>query len=133
MSQFRWNEKRSNAAILLAEGTSVTDTAKIVGVTRRTIQRWNCDIDFQQEVDRLTLMVGIANRAHRIRIARDIIQKKLNQEEPSKKDLLDWLRYAQTETDGVKLDLTALYEATALVAGGGPGGDDKPKENQDKQ
>ena len=30
---------------------------------------------------------------------------------PTSKDLLEWLKYAQGETDGVKLDMAMLLEA----------------------
>jgi hypothetical protein len=69
--------------------------------------------EFTQEVDRLSLMIEVANRAHRLRIANRVIRQMVKDEEtiPTSKDLLDWLKYAQGETDGVKLDLMSLLNA----------------------
>ena len=52
--------------------------------------------------------------AERLRIAMRLVRAKGYQ---SDRDLLDWLKYAQSETDGVKLDLTKL---AALVADEAP-------------
>ena len=71
-------------------------------------------MEFSAEVDRLSLMVDIAGRAERLRIAMRLVRAKGYQ---SDRDLLDWLKYAQSETDGVKLDLTKL---AALVADEAP-------------
>jgi hypothetical protein len=58
-------------------------------------------------------MIEVANRAHRLRIANRVIRQMVKDEEtiPTSKDLLDWLKYAQGETDGVKLDLMSLLNA----------------------
>jgi hypothetical protein len=55
-------------------------------------------------------MIGIASRAYRLQIANRVIHQFVKDDEPAKteKDLLDWLKYAQGETDGVKLDLLNL-------------------------
>jgi ParB-like chromosome segregation protein Spo0J len=122
MSQFKWNEKKNNAAILLAEGYTIDEVAESVGVSEKTIDRWKGDIDFIQEVDRLALMVGVSNRAERLKIAKRIIRQLVRKQVPTHKDLLEWLKYAQGETDGIKLDLTSLFEAVAPVAGSGQSG-----------
>jgi hypothetical protein len=122
MSPFKWTPKRSDAAVLLAEGYTVDETAKEVEVSDRTIARWKTDLDFAAEVDRLSLMVGIANRAERLRLAKKIIRRLVEKQIPTQKDLLEWLKYAQGETDGVKLDLTALYEDAPSLAGSGQDG-----------
>lgn len=112
MSGFQWNPKRSQAATLLAEGYTVAEVAENVGVTGRTLYRWKADIEFAAEVDRLTHMVGIATRAERLRIAMRVVrQQVVGGAVDTNKDVLDWLKFAQGETDGVKLDLAALAEA----------------------
>lgn len=120
-SQFKWNPKRTQAAILLADGKTQTATSKEVGITRRTLYEWLQHPDFSAEVDRLTLMMGIASRAERLRIAKRLVSQRVREDEhiDSERDLLDWLKYAQSETDGIKLDLAAIAEATASVAGRG--------------
>ena len=107
-SGFRWTSTRSNAAIRLAEGYTQVEVAEEVGVSDRTIRSWLGNPEFAEEVDRLSLMVGIANKAFRLRLAKQVI-RKLGTE--TKEDLLAWLKYAQGETDGIKLDLTALLSA----------------------
>lgn len=85
----------------------------MAGVAERTVYRWQNEPEFTEEVDRLTLMVEIASRAHRLRIANRVIRQFVKEGEaiPTNKDLLEWLKYAQGETDGVKLDMAALIDA----------------------
>ena len=120
MSPFQWNTKRNKAAVMLAEGYTIDETAADVGISSRTIDRWKSDIEFALEVDRLSVMVGIANRGERLRMAKRIVRKLLARQTPTQKDLLEWLKYAQSETDGAKLDLTALFDAATSVAASGP-------------
>ena len=106
-----WNDKRSTAALLLAEGRTQTQVAETLRISRRTIANWLLVPQFSAEVDRLSLMVAAASRAARLRIANKAIRQFVDEETgalETNKDLLDWLKYAQTETDGVKLDLVNL-------------------------
>ena len=121
MSAFRWTRKKSQAALLLAQGFTQGEVAVEIGVTDRTIRRWKEQVDFASEVNRLSLMIDIANRAERLRIAMRMV-RDIGYE--TNRDLLDWLKYAQSETDGVKLDLTAVAEALGLVADGRQAGMD---------
>lgn len=105
--------------MLLAQGYTIAEAASECGVSERTVWRWKKNIEFAVELDRLSLMVDISGRAHRLRLAMRVIRKL---GERTEKDLLDWLRYAQSETDGVKLDLTALLENAVALAGGGSAG-----------
>lgn len=124
MSSFEWNDKRSKAAILLAEGHLIDEVAEAVSVSSRTIDRWKSDIEFSAEVDRLSLMVGIASKAERLRIAKRTVRLLAKRQMPTHKDILEWLKYAQGETDGVKLDLTSLVDSIQSVAGRGQTGTD---------
>ncbi len=121
MSPFKWNDKRSQAAVMLADGYTIDEVAEAIGVNSRSVDRWKADIEFSQEVDRLGLMVGIANKAERLKIARRMIRNLAKKQVPTRKDLLEWLKYAQGETDGIKLDLTPLFENVASLASGGSG------------
>jgi hypothetical protein len=110
----------------LASGGSQDDAATEAGVSDRTIRNWLAESDFAAEVDRLSLMVGISSRAERLRLAMRVVkQKTAGSGIVTEKDLLDWLKFAQSETDGIKLDLTklaALGEDDPLMAvGGSPG------------
>ena len=109
---FAWNEQRSKAALLLAEGNTRTEAATLVGVDRVTVFKWLRHPDFNSEVDRLSVMIGFASRAERIRKASRVLQSRLDDNGVlrSDKDSLDWVKYIQSETDGVKLDLSKLAE-----------------------
>lgn len=122
MSSFEWDEKKSNAAIMLSQGHLIKEVAKACGVNEKTIDRWKRDIEFSKEIDRLSLMLDVAGRAERLRIAMRMVRKMMKKRNPTKKDLLDWLKYAQGETDGVKLNLTALLETGTSMAGSGSDG-----------
>jgi len=121
VSGFEWTEDKSAAALALAQGVTRVEVAEQVGVTERTIYNWLNESEFSEEVDRLSLMIGIANRAERLRIANRVIREKMRNEKiDTQKDILDWIRFAQSETDGVKLGLTeTLTAAAASVAGSG--------------
>lgn len=124
-SAFTWNEKTSRAAIGLASGKTQREVAADADVTDRTLRRWLEHPEFSAEVDRLSLMVANAGRAYRLRIANRVIGQIVKDEQKVKtdKDLLDWLKYAQSETDGVKLGIGAevaaiLHDATSVARGG---------------
>ena len=112
-SDFEWTSKREMAALTLARGETRAAAAEAAGVSERSIYSWMNVPEFAEEVDRLTLMVDVASRAHRLRIANRVIRQMVKDGEiiPTVKDLLDWLKYAQGETDGVKLDLVTLLDA----------------------
>lgn len=125
VSPWTWNEQRSQAAIKLASGYTWQATADEVGVDKRTITNWMQRPEFAAEVDRLSLMVDVASRAERLRIAMRAVRQRVGEEEiKTDKDILDWLKFAQSETDGVKLDLSklaaALSQDEAPMAYSGP-------------
>lgn len=113
MSDYEWTEKKETAALSLAKGGTQVEAADMAGVTERTVRRWLLVPEFAEEVDRLSLMVEVASRAHRLRLANRVIRQFVKEGEQivTQKDLLDWLKYAQGETDGVKLDMAALLDA----------------------
>jgi hypothetical protein len=114
MAGFKWTEKATAAALALAEGKTRAVAAQESAIGDRTLYRWLQDPEFSAEVDRLTMMTGIASRAERLRITKRVIAKLTDRDIGlTEKDLLDWLKFAQSETDGIKLDLAKL--ATALA------------------
>ncbi len=135
ISAFEWNEERNRAAVALAEGRTQQDIAAELGITDRTIRNWLDCQEFAEEVDRLSLMIGVANRAERLRLANRVIrQKTVGNEIETDKDLLDWLKFAQSETDGIKLDLSklaALTQDEAPVADTGSPGIDSPSKSKE--
>lgn len=120
MADFHWTPKRQKAAMILAQGYTQAEAAAQVGAGQRTIERWAADLEFSVEVDRLSLMVGIASRAERLRIAMQVVRQKVRDGEiKTDRDALDWLKFAQSETDGAKLDLAALLGAMESTETGG--------------
>ena len=113
MGQFQWTSNRQKAALALAGAHTEHEAAAIAGVARSTIQRWKNNLEFAAEVDRLSLMVDIASRAERLRIAMRAVRQSVKDDGTvlTGRDILEWLKFAQSETDGVKLDLAALQEA----------------------
>ena len=114
MSSFVWNDSRSRAALGLAEGKTQQQVAEEVDISTRTVQRWLDHAEFSAEVDRLSLMIGIASRAARLRLAQRVVRQRTDDDDgtiSTKADLLDWLKFAQSETDGVRLDLAKLAAA----------------------
>lgn len=126
MADFRWTESAEKAAIALASGETRERAAAIAEIGERTLYRWLQLSEFMEEVDRLTFLTGIAHKAERLRLAKRVIA---NLGTRTDKDLLDWLKYIQGETDGVKLDFAELLTAVAAnaneMAGSGSGTIDK--------
>ena len=104
-TQFHWSSTRTKAALALAEGQSQQAVAETIGVCRKTICNWLCVTAFAAEVDRLSCMIDIASRAELLRIAMRVVRQKVRADgtPETEKDLLDWLKYAQSETTGIKL------------------------------
>lgn len=86
------------AAELLAEGHSQRRVAEMMGLAPGTVARWMRSDNFRALVDELTVATGIAAKAERLRIAKQVIRQKMRSEAWSKKDLLDWLKYTREET-----------------------------------
>lgn len=122
--QILWDETRTQAACLLAAGYPKTYVANEVGVHRNTIYAWTEDPEFAAEVDRLSVMQGAASRAERLRIVNRLIRQRVDEEGniTSDKDLLDWLKFAQSETDGAKIDLSKLAELLTGESAGSEAG-----------
>ena len=114
-SVFRWTENATKAALALAEGKTRKEAALEADITERTLYRWLAQPEFAAEVDRLSLMIGISGRAERLRIVMRVVRQMVKDDRTIKteKDLLDWLKYAQSETDGVKLDILKLAAVSA--------------------
>ena len=109
ITRFEWTPKRTVAALALAHGRTREQAASEAGTTRKTIYNWLQEPEFAAEVDRLSSMVGIAAKAERLRVAMRVVRQKVKGETvETDRDLLDWLRFAQSETRGVKLDLAKI-------------------------
>ena len=97
--------KRTKAAFALAEGQSQQAVAEAIGVCRKTICNWLCVTEFVAEVDRLSTIIDVSSRAERLRIAMRVVRQKVRADGTMEtdKDVLDWLKYAQSETTGIRL------------------------------
>jgi hypothetical protein len=104
-TQFQWTSTRTKAALALAEGQSQQAVAEAIGVCRKTICNWLCVTAFAAEVDRLSCMIDISSRAERLRTAMRVVRQKVRPDGTleTDKDVLDWLKYALSETTGIKL------------------------------
>src|SRR5687768_6116814 len=104
-TQFQWTSTRTKAALALAEGQSQQAVAEAIGVCRKTICNWLCVTPFVAEVDRLSCMIDISSRAERLRMAMRVVRQKVRADGTleTDRDLLDWLKYVQSETTGIKL------------------------------
>jgi hypothetical protein len=105
MSPFEWNDSRRAACTALADGKTQQQAADECDVTTRTIQRWLEHPEFSTEVDRLTVLTGISLRAERLRIIKRVIRQSVKDDQKirTNKDILEWLKHAQSETNGTDL------------------------------
>lgn len=57
-------------------------------------------------------MTDVASRAERLRIAKRVVRQFTKDDKiETVKDILDWLKFAQSETDGIKLDIAKQLAA----------------------
>lgn len=128
--RFEWTEKRTQAALGLAEGKPKQEVADEIGVERKTLYNWLAVSEFAAEVDRLSLMINVSSRAERLRIAMRVARQKVTDDYvETDKDLLEWLKFAQSETDGIKLDLTKLAALDEVDSPVADTGQDRASEN----
>lgn len=124
---FNWTPRRRKAASLLSDGYTIKEVAQAVKVSTRSIDFWKHETEFASEVDRLTMETGIAQRSERIKIVKQLTRQKLiNGLVITDKDLLDWLKFAQSETTGeagqerkLNIDVDQVEQVLRLVYGNG--------------
>lgn len=116
-----WSGLASEIVVHLAAGLSDTETAKLLDTNRMAIWRLRQIPEFMEELDRLTMMTGAAQRAERMRTVKRIIARLERQALESNKigdTLLDYLKFAQSETDGATLNLDLNKFFAAISADG---------------
>lgn len=95
----RWDQKRRDIAASLASGETMNEVALKFGLSRGYLQKLKVIPEFAAYMDELTMALGLAKRAERIRIAQRVVNEKIEQGGYySKKDLLEWLKYVGEET-----------------------------------
>ena len=102
---FQWSPARRAACTALADGRTQKEAAQIADVADRTIRSWLEHPEFSAAVDQMTLLTGIALRAERLRIVKRVIRQSVKDDQRIKtsKDILEWLKHAQSETNGTDL------------------------------
>lgn len=120
---YEWTDEKDQAAILLAQGHTNTETANQVGVHPSTIGRWRTNEVFAKEVDDLTMMYGVASKLERIRLLNKAIRQK--QLEDGSIDLsgvtfLDLIKEARMQTEGLRLGILEKIAAFDETAGPAP-------------
>ena len=120
MAKWKWTKRKNEACAMMAAGMTINETAHKIGVDERTIYRWKNEPEFYRELNDLTLTTGLALKGERLRLTKRIVAdiqaeaRRMN-EPVTRKDILDWLKYAAEETDGLKLGVADLL--TELLAG----------------
>lgn len=105
--KWAWSKKKNKAVLLDAKGYTPQEIAPLCQVTPRTIRNWRKYKEYKEEKDTLSQIIGVAARAFRLRLANTVCRKIVEGEETdlTKKDLLEWLKYAKIETDDLELGL----------------------------
>ena len=126
ISEFVWTPERDQAAKLLSQGYSIKEVAEEVGVTDRTIYNWKNIEEFEMEVDRLSVVYGLASKAERTRLLMKMARQKVKEDGTLELDdtsLMDIIKEMRMQTDGIRLNVaqfyTALVEEARSVARGG--------------
>lgn len=126
--RFLWDDRRDRAATMLAQGYQKKEICEVVEIDYSTLWRWEQEDQFNEEVDRLSLMYGVASKAHRTRLLNQAIRQKINKKtgeiDLAGVSFLDLLKEARMQTEGIKLDILstlipAFAEETGPVAGSG--------------
>lgn len=89
--------KKREAAILLGKTSTVKATAATLGMSERQIYRWKKEPPFMDEVQGYQNQVSTGM----LRTANRIIKQKFEADIPTKKDLLDWLKFASSESEHI--------------------------------
>jgi transposase-like protein len=108
-----WDEQRSQAAIMLAQGYEKKKICQQIGIDDSTLWRWEKNAEFAEEVDRLTLMYGFASKQERLRIINQAARQfvKDGKWDVSGFTLLDLLKEARMQSEGIKLDILSMLTA----------------------
>ena len=110
----KWTKKKNAFVEMAAEGEKIVDIARKLDMSIHTAYHWNENPVIREEINRLSLMFGIASKAERVRIAKRVVrQKLLGDHVRTKKDILDWLKYVAKETEDVHLHFADLIRSLA--------------------
>lgn len=119
-SPFAWNPRRAQAAVDLANGYTWSQVEDRVGISETQLWRWTRHPEFSAEVDRLSLLAGVAGKAARVRLLKSAINQQISEDGKidTKKDILDWLKLLRDEMSGLEeRALDQLFEQLTGHAG----------------
>jgi len=124
---FQWTQAQSDAAVMLATGTPKKHIIEQLGIARTTLWNWEQNPVFSIEVDKLSLMHGLASKAYRMRMIQEAVKSFKNKDDSwntTGTTLLEWIKEARMQMEGVSLNivsqLATFIEQTGLVDGAGP-------------
>ena len=128
--RFNWTDDRTIAAVKTAEGWGKAAIEAEYGISGSTIWHWEQYDEYSKEVDKLSLMYGMASRAYRVRLLNKAIRQKIDESGNIDLDgvsFIDLIKEARMQTEGVRLDIlsqiiAAIPAEAGLVDGPGPGG-----------
>ena len=105
LAPFNWSPMKEMAAVLLSQGFPRREVSERVQCGEGTIYRWLNHPEFSAEVDALTFVTGIATKAARVRLAKQMVRQRTVEDEEgnsfiaSKKDVLEWLKFIKDEME----------------------------------
>lgn len=127
---WEWDIYKRKACIELAKGLTISEAAKEAGCSSRSISRWKNSEEFQIELDRCSLIYGLASKAERMRQLTKAAKQFVRGDhiDTGNKDHLDYVKAARTEAEGVRLHLVQDIEAILNEDGSNTGsGSDRDK------
>jgi transposase len=114
VSVANWDSQWDEAVKMLAMGHSIKEAAEAVGVTERTIYNWKNKPQFEAEMDRLSLIYGLASKAERTRMLMRMARQKIKDDGTIELDdtsMMDILKEMRMQIEGTRIDITQLYSA----------------------
>jgi transposase-like protein len=92
-----WDARKEVAARMIFEGERIKDVALILGVSERQIYRWKNEPEYFQLQNEFLM----ATRGEYMLQAKQEVRAEIRKNQPSKRDLLDWLKFLSEETDKI--------------------------------
>ena len=92
-----WDGRKETAARMIFEGKKVKEVALALGVSERQIYRWKSEEEFSLfQNDYLN-----HSRGEYLLRAKQAARAAMKQDKPTRRDLLDWLKFISAETDKI--------------------------------
>ncbi len=92
-----WSERKETAARLILEGLRIKDIALMLAVSERQIYRWKNEPEFFHFQNEYLMN----SRGEYLLLAKQEARDAVKKDKPSKRDLLDWLKFISAETSKI--------------------------------